>query len=548
MKPLILLTLCLVAPVTLRAQIFRIDPVPVYTTATNIPPGNAAPMLAIPGATIQLCADLACMTPALTYTSAAGAVSCPINAQVTLPTSALCQSTSGPQGEFGFWVQAGTYYYMITLPNGTVNGPYPVSSTQQAGGGQTFSIPGVFNHSTPTTTEWIAVNGLIGLTQDFNTQWLQMSNLPNYRPVAVNGWNIVPPNVNESSIVYEADGVAGVILAGSPNVNSVALSGFAFPTQDSPFGTASQSGNTLTRLTGPSFDSSWCPDPAGFYVNTIFYVNGANNFCTVFIDANHMTLASAATLTNVAWAKQTFLWGINTAVSDGLSGLTYPNGYKYISMTGWENDVNIYETTSNIIGASGGGGSLVNPNLSIDWLNNTLGPGPGLDGYGIRWQTAFGSLPGTADAFASIAPVLPVGPSGSAPISIFSYTSAGYAIDGTLFTASNGDFNISVGGGSTHGENPHPLVLLDAAGTLILGCSGGVGVDHAVCEMGTNSQLQPGSATLSQLNAGGGGGAAMMYCSNCQNVIGNSITAGSVCVAGGTGAWAVHEPGGWVCL
>jgi len=111
------------------AQAVRIDPTPVFTIATNTPPGAYSPVLAIPGATVSI--------NTTTYTDATGSVSCPTNAQITIPGTSACVSTATQQGSFGFWVLPATspYFYTIVLPNSQVFGPFPVSAGGGGGGG-----------------------------------------------------------------------------------------------------------------------------------------------------------------------------------------------------------------------------------------------------------------------------------------------------------------------------------------------------------------------------------------------------------------------------
>jgi hypothetical protein len=123
-------------------QIFRVDPAPVMSTAGNAPYGGSPALYAVSGATIALCTDAACSVPATTYTDATGLTSCPSYAPVVLPGTTVCTSTTGPQGQFGFWVVPGTYYYRVTVPNGQVFGNYPITSNT-AGVTQTTAGTGI---------------------------------------------------------------------------------------------------------------------------------------------------------------------------------------------------------------------------------------------------------------------------------------------------------------------------------------------------------------------------------------------------------------------
>jgi hypothetical protein len=124
---------------TCFSQIVRVDPNPITTTAGNVPIGAFAPLLSIPGSTVQICNDSSCATAATTYTDGTGQVLCPTTAQLVLASAKLpsCVSTTDQQGNFGFWIAAGQYFFRITIPNGTVYGPSPFST---AGSGNWLTI------------------------------------------------------------------------------------------------------------------------------------------------------------------------------------------------------------------------------------------------------------------------------------------------------------------------------------------------------------------------------------------------------------------------
>ena len=125
-----LLILALAA--TGHAQLFRVDPPPVTTTAGNVSPGGYPTLYAVPGATITVCADAACATPATTYQP--NGTACPSYAQVVLPGSAACTTAAGAQGQFGFWLASGTYYYQVSLPSGPTYGNYPITTNTLVAG------------------------------------------------------------------------------------------------------------------------------------------------------------------------------------------------------------------------------------------------------------------------------------------------------------------------------------------------------------------------------------------------------------------------------
>lgn len=120
------------------AQGIRFDST-AETVNNNCQPSALCPILAVPGATVQLCNSYPdCAAPGVAYTDQTLGTSCPSYAPVTLPGSFSCQTTVGPQGQFGFWVSTGTspLGYELIFPNGTIYGPFPFTV-----GGGTVSLP-----------------------------------------------------------------------------------------------------------------------------------------------------------------------------------------------------------------------------------------------------------------------------------------------------------------------------------------------------------------------------------------------------------------------
>lgn len=99
----------------LHAQLIRFDST-VITSNSACSPGSLCPALLVPGATVSLYTSAALSAPATTYTDITGGTACPTFAQITLPGTLQCVSASNNSGNFGFWVQQGTYYYQITYP------------------------------------------------------------------------------------------------------------------------------------------------------------------------------------------------------------------------------------------------------------------------------------------------------------------------------------------------------------------------------------------------------------------------------------------------
>ena len=158
----LLLTAC-----GLYAQAFRVDPF-IFTVSGTAPIGSSTQVLTLPGISVQVCTDSACANLATTYTSATAGTPCPANAQVTLPDSNVCQATSGDQGQFGFWVTPGTYYYSAILPTGDMLGPYPVSagtpssSVSSVTAGAGISVSPTSGPVVVTNTGAVSFNGRTG--------------------------------------------------------------------------------------------------------------------------------------------------------------------------------------------------------------------------------------------------------------------------------------------------------------------------------------------------------------------------------------------------
>ncbi len=127
--------LILFAVLSFAQTAFRVDPTPVYTTSSNVPPGAYTPMLAIGGAAVSV--------NTTTYTDSTGTVPCPSNAQVVIAGTSGCVATANARGAFGFWVLPGSYVYTITLPSGQVLGPYPVTVGGSGGGGSGCTPGGI---------------------------------------------------------------------------------------------------------------------------------------------------------------------------------------------------------------------------------------------------------------------------------------------------------------------------------------------------------------------------------------------------------------------
>ena len=136
-------------------QAVRVDPIPAFTVATNVPSGANPPILALPGAAVAVCADAGCSAPLDTYTNAGAGSVCPSATPLVPAGTASCAGTTDSRGNFGFWVTAGTNgWYKITTFRITY-GPYPFSAPGGSGGGGGGSAFSAITGGTNTTDSMI---------------------------------------------------------------------------------------------------------------------------------------------------------------------------------------------------------------------------------------------------------------------------------------------------------------------------------------------------------------------------------------------------------
>lgn len=151
-----------------QVQVFRVDPTPAMTTSGTAPVSGYPALYAVAGASVSITTDAAGQNPATTYASLAGSTACPINAPVVLAGTTLCVATTGPTGAFGFFLAAGTYYYQLTLPNGTQSPRFTLTintlGVTQITAGQGVSI----SPSGGTGNVTINATGAIPLTSAYN--------------------------------------------------------------------------------------------------------------------------------------------------------------------------------------------------------------------------------------------------------------------------------------------------------------------------------------------------------------------------------------------
>lgn len=183
LKRLSVLVILLALP-ALAVTVFRVDPSPAMTVSGSGPSTGYPQLFAVPGAQVSLCSDQFCATTATSYQDSTGAVACPTFSPVTLPGAlpAKCSAYTGPQGQFGFWLPTGLYYYKISLPSGVSYGPFPVSSNGSssvfpAGGLQTQYLQVSPNTGSSTTYRFSSLPSLNILDYNFPAQSCSASNV-----------------------------------------------------------------------------------------------------------------------------------------------------------------------------------------------------------------------------------------------------------------------------------------------------------------------------------------------------------------------------------
>lgn len=155
---IIFFLLCILSasPAFAQTVVYRIDPAPVMTTSGNVPYGGFPAAYVVPNAAIKLCTNSTCTVMATAYTDATGSTPCASSSPVTLPGTNVCTPTAGSQGQFGFWIQPGTYYYTVTTLTGTF-GPYPISSPTPSG---VLNGPGIVSAN--------AADGIAAMTNNYD--------------------------------------------------------------------------------------------------------------------------------------------------------------------------------------------------------------------------------------------------------------------------------------------------------------------------------------------------------------------------------------------
>lgn len=152
------------------AQAVRYDNA-AYTTSGQVPAGALTPVLAIPGSTIAVCADSACAGRATTYTSSAAGTPCSTLAQLTAASGGVtCTSLTDAQGNFGFWILPGSYFYRITLPPLAGGGSYTYPISVGASAGCPLGATCDANYATLALAYAAAGTGTLYITRSWNAQ------------------------------------------------------------------------------------------------------------------------------------------------------------------------------------------------------------------------------------------------------------------------------------------------------------------------------------------------------------------------------------------
>jgi len=384
--------------------------------------------------------------------------------------------------------------------------------------GDTISLTrsGTFDSSAYTPV----FNGQLGVGADSETMRLDITGIVAKRPNATMGATKVPSNAT----VYEANGISGLIENASPITNAVAGSFMAGISAAPPTGTCNTSGITVTRVSGPSFNTAWAN-----ISNTAFNVNGTDYIIASVIDGDTLTLTgSAGVQSGVSWARRVFVWGINSLVTDGLPGAVGSPSYDWTYLTN-EFDFDAHHTTTKIFAQTITGASTVQPDTAYGYTVNYLGPA-------VKWNCGFCTLDGTTDH------AMQVGRTGtgnnvpSQHILMFSRSSGGNEFGASIRADADGNLVLNPGVLIPSGGNPQ-TIMRDAAGNIVASFKGSNGGATPSLEMASGAGIQLGAKTFLALGTPSNG--TEYYCSDCNKA--------TPCTSGGSGAFAKRINGAWDC-
>lgn len=523
--------------------------------AQNLP--NAVPM---PSAEVQFVdANGVPLAGGLLYTCVAG-LSCPGNPQATYTDSTASVQNTNPivldsAGRAQVWIGSLAYRLVLQDANAvqqwtqdnvvdttlyfvnfikTAGTATIIGYTDPAGNVTTvagaldnlyngiFTQPGSWNDGAYQVT----LNPRIGSGVNTDTMRLYITNVIGHRPAFLDGGAIIPT----TATTYEADGVGGLVFNGSTLTNGVAGSFFAALNAAPWVGvcTTSSTGNTVTRVSGPSFNAAWQGA-----TNTLFFINGGDYNVATVTSGDTLTLTgSPGNQTSVPCAKRIFVWGINALVSDGQPGAPGAPSYDYGYLTN-EWDYNVFKQHTKVIAHSIGGNSSVQPDVAYGYTVNTLGSG-------IKWICGVCVLDGTATIAMQVGVSSTGNNAGSLPILFYSRAMSGDVSSGVMSTDPDGNFLFKPGFTGPMGANPQSL-FQDAAGNNIIGIQGAVGGAIPRLQGGARTRFLPGTTTFADLGSESGG--STVYCSDCNIVPATPYT----CTSGGSGSFAFRSAGAWKC-
>ena len=133
----------MLAPALLAQTATRYERPSLTTTPAQVPVGSLPQLLAVPNAIIAVCGFPAtmsggvCTNTITTYTDSTEATQCPSTAQLTPSGSSSCVSTTGLQGDCGFWYDAATNPHITWTVKSNYGsfGPYDITGPIGGGGG-----------------------------------------------------------------------------------------------------------------------------------------------------------------------------------------------------------------------------------------------------------------------------------------------------------------------------------------------------------------------------------------------------------------------------
>ena len=264
------------------------DQQPVQSGQT---PGG--PIYSVPNATINFCNSPAngspCTNKAVTYTDITLTTACPSSQQVVLSTTNNCVATTDSYGNWGVWVQAGTYTFTIQVPGGASIGPYTV--TLASGGGGASILP--TNNTFTGTNNFLGglfINNLSAvslsgaITPGDCTKWLTASTVSDAGSACGSGGGGAPAGSNgdiqvkngasfASGVTSTANvGVAGNIAVKPPSSASVIYA--ASYGSDSNDGLSLGSPKLYIDTAICSLPTGTCPGQAG--QGTVIFANNTS--------------------------------------------------------------------------------------------------------------------------------------------------------------------------------------------------------------------------------------------------------------------------------